>query len=431
MEYQKIANLLDDTSNQPSIFRTRNWGEINDESRGAYNVNSQIKFKTTMLKSSLCDYSDAYILVKGTISVNNTAAGDAINYNNRKVIFKNCAPFTNCISEINNTQIDNAKDIDIVIPMYNLIEYSDNYAKTTGSLWQYCKDIPARNNNNEIVVFTGNNLTDSFNFKAKITGQTGDDGTKDVEIMVPQKYLSNFWRTLEIPLINCEVNLILTWSSTCVIVSTGDANQAATFAITDTKLYVPVVTLSTQENTKFLQQLKSGFKRVINWDKYLSKPELLAQSPNLNHLIEPSFQGVNRLFVLTFENDNHRSSTRRYNLPTVEIKDYNIEINGENFFDQPIKNNKVTYENIKKIATGQGDDYTTGSLLDYSYFADTYKMIAVDLSKQQALDADPTAIQQINFTANLDRAGNTRVYFILEEAKETILDFSQGTVKVL
>ena len=249
--------------------------------------------------------------------------------------------------------------------------------------------------------------------------------------MVPLKYLSNFWRTLEMPLINCEVNLILTWSSTCVLISTGSANQAATFAITDTKLYAPVVTLSTQENTKFLQQLKSGFKRVINWNKYLSKPELLAQNPNLNHLVEPSFQGVNRLFVLAFENDDHRISTRHYNLPTVEIKDYIIMINGENFFDQPIKNNKVTYENIRQIATGQGDDYTTGCLLDYSYFADTYKMIAVDLSKQQALDADPRAIQQINFTANLDRAGNIRVYFILEEAKETILDFSQGTVKVL
>ena len=166
MEYQKIANLIDDTQNQPSKFRTRNWVEINDESRGIYNVNSQIKFKTTMLKSSLCDYSDAYILVKGTISVNNTLAGDAINNNNRKVIFKNCAPFTNCISEINNTQIDNAKDIDIVIPMYNLIEYSDNYAKTTGSLWQHCKDIPARNDN-EIVVFTKNNLTDHSILKQK------------------------------------------------------------------------------------------------------------------------------------------------------------------------------------------------------------------------------------------------------------------------
>ena len=250
---------------------------------------------------------------------------------------------------------------------------------------------------------------------------------KNVEIMVPLKYLSNFWRTLEMPLINCEVNLILTWSSNCVITNSVGAGK---FEITDTKLYVPVVTLSIKENAKFLQQLKSGFKRVINWNKYLSKPELLAQNPNLNHLVEPSFQGVNRLFVLAFENDDNRKLHSGYYLPNVEIKDYNIMINGENFFDQPIRNNKVTYEN-RKIVTGQGDDYTTGCLLDYSYFMDTYKMIAVDLSKQKALDADPKAIQQINFTANLDRAGNTRVYFILEEAKETILDFSQGAVKVL
>ena len=191
------------------------------------------------------------------------------------------------------------------------------------------------------------------------------------------------------------------------------------------------MTLSTQENTKLLQQLKSGFKRVINWNKYLSKPELLAQNPNLNHLVELSFQRLNRLFVLAFENDAQRTSHSGYYIPNVEIKDYNIMINGENFFDQPIKNNKVTYENIRKIATGQGDDYTTGCLLDYSYFMDTCKMIAVDLSKQQVLDAAPRAIQQINFTANLDRDGNTRIYFILEEAKETILEFSQGTVKVL
>ena len=340
MEYQKIANLIDDyASNQPSKFRTKNWVEINDESRVAYNVNSQIKFKTTILKSSLCNYSDAYIIVKGTISVNNTAAqGAAANTTNKKVIFKNCAPFTNCISEINNTQIDNAKDIDIVMPMYNFIEYSNNYAKTAGSLWQYCKDIPARNNaNNAIIIFAENNTTDSFNLKVKITDQTGDDGTKDVEIMVPLKYLSNFWRTSEMPLINCEVNLILTWSSSCVLIATNVQNQNATFTRTDTKLYVPVVTLSTQENTKFFQQLKSGFKRVINWNKYLSKPELLAQNPNLNHLVEPSFQRVNSLFVLAFENDDDRTSDDQYYLPTVEIKDYNIMINVENFFYQPKK----------------------------------------------------------------------------------------------
>ena len=138
MEYQKIANLLDDaSSNQPSKFKTKSWVEVNDESRGTYNVNSQIKFKTTILKCSLCDYSDAYIHVKGTIAVNNFAAALAaanINNNNKKGIFKNCALFTICISEINNTQVDNAKDIDIVMSMYNVIEYSDNYSKPSGSL---------------------------------------------------------------------------------------------------------------------------------------------------------------------------------------------------------------------------------------------------------------------------------------------------------
>ena len=217
MEYQKITNLLDDASNQPSKYKTKNMVEINNESRGTYNISSQIKFKTTMLKSSLCDYSDAYVLVKGTITVNNTAAAnDDANNTNKKVIFKNCAPFTICISEINNTQVDNAKDLDIVMPMDNLTECSDNYSKTSGSLWQYCKDIPTVDNNNAIVNFTDNNLTDSFNFKVKIIDQSENDGTKIVEIIVPLKYLGNFWRTLEMPLINCEVNLILNWSTNCV-----------------------------------------------------------------------------------------------------------------------------------------------------------------------------------------------------------------------
>ena len=194
MEYQKIANLLNDESNKPSKFRTRNWVEINDDIRGAYSPNKQIRFKTAMLRSSLCDYRDAYIPVKGNMSVNNTATEVApANNAAKKVIFKNCAPFTKCIRKINNTQIDNAEYIDIVMPMYNLIEYSDNYSKTSGSLWQYCKEIPAVNNDGDIVDFNGANATDSFNFKTKITGQTDNNGRIDnVEIMVPLKYLSNF-----------------------------------------------------------------------------------------------------------------------------------------------------------------------------------------------------------------------------------------------
>ena len=217
------------------------------------------------------------------------------------------------------------------------------------------------------------------------------------------------------PLINCEVELVFDWSANCVIIYTNVANQVPTFTITETNLYVPVVTLSTQGNSKLLPQLKNGFKRTITWNKYLVKPKLLAQNVNLNHLIDPSFQGINRLFVLAFQDDAQQTSKKRYYIPNVEIKDYKIMINGKNFFDQPMKNNKLTYENIRKVAIGHGDDYTTGCLLDYIYFKKYYKMIAIDLSKQQVLDADPRAIQQISFTANLDRDGSTGFYFVLEE----------------
>ena len=175
MEYQKVVNLLNDESNKPFKLRTRNWVEINDDMRVAYSPNKQIRFKTAMLRSSLCDYSDAYILVRGNITVNNTAAAPADN-RNKKLILKNCAPFTNCITKIDNTQIHNAEHIDTVVPMYNLIEYSDNFSKRPGSLWQYCKEIPAVNNDGNIVDFNGANATDSFNFKTKITGQTNNDG---------------------------------------------------------------------------------------------------------------------------------------------------------------------------------------------------------------------------------------------------------------
>ena len=161
--------------------------------------------------------------------------------------------------------------------------------------------------------------SESFKYKTKITEKPPAAGdTKDVEIIAPLKYLRNFWRTLEILLINCEVNLILTRSKDCVISSaTGETK----FAITETKIYVPVVTLSTQDNSKLLQQLKSGFKRIINWNKYESSIKTFAQNRYLNYLINPSFQGVNRLFVLSFENENDRTSHSTCYLPKVEIKD--------------------------------------------------------------------------------------------------------------
>ena len=187
-------------------------------------------------------------------------------------------------------------------------------SKTSGSLWQYYKDDP------------NGNIADSESSKSKvkITGKTpADRNIKNIEVIVQLKHLSNFRRTLKMPLINCEVNLELNWSKDCVIInSTGERK----FAITDTKLYVPVVTLLTQDNTKLLQQLKSDFKRTNNWNKYQSSAKTFAQNRYLNYMIDPSFQAVNRRFVLCLENENDRTSHSTYYLPKVEIKDYNIMI---------------------------------------------------------------------------------------------------------
>ena len=162
------------------------------------------------------------------------------------------------------------------------------------------------------------------------------------------------------PLINCEVNLVLAWSADCGIIYTDITNQIPTFTITETNLYPPVVTYQLKIMQIYYHNQNQVLKRAISWNKYLSKPELLRRNPNLNHLVEPSFQGVNSLFVLAFENNTQRTSNKRYYLPNVEVKDYNVMIDGKNFFDQPVKNNKVTYENIRKIAIGQGNDYATG-----------------------------------------------------------------------
>ena len=210
-----------------------------------------------MLRSDLCDFSDSYIVVEGTITVTNPDGAKR----NKSVAFKNNAPFINCISKINGVQIDNAEDLDVVMPMYNLLEYSKNYRKTTGSLWNYYRDEPSNplSSNSE-----------SFKYKTNIVGKTPEDNDSltNAKVVIPLKHLSNFWRSLNIPLINCEVELILTWSKNCVLAdmtvraAQGDnpaivAPTGLEFQITDTKLYIPVVTLSKENDTKILEQLKS------------------------------------------------------------------------------------------------------------------------------------------------------------------------------
>ena len=262
----------------------------------------------------------------------------------------------------------------------------------------------------------GDNNSASFKFKTKTADRTGNDGIKDVKIMVALEYLTNFWRTLEISLINRLTNLILTWSANCFIIDAPVNNQVPICNLW-CKTFVPVVSFSFQDNTKPLHQLKWDFERTINWNKYQSKVTVQERKWYSDYLIDTSFQGVNMIFVLSFENNIGQTSCKRYYLPQVEISVYNVMIDVRNFFDQPVKNNLIIYDNIWKITTGQGDNYATGCLLDYTYFKNYYKMIAIDLSDQQELDADWKAIQQIHFTRNLDWPGNTTMFFIIAEAK--------------
>ena len=218
------------------------------------------------------------------------------------------------------------------------------------------------------------------------------------------------------------------WYENCILSS---AETAATFAITDTKLYVQVVTLKIEDNAKLSELLSDGFKRSVYWNKYKAIFKDHAENSNIRERLDASFQGVNKLFVLAYvhgDNVTNENSYRKYFLPRLRIKNYNIEIDGRNFYDQSINDLIKQYDEIRKISTGQGDDYTTRCLLDFVYFKNNYRLIAADLSKQKALDADPKAIQQIIFTRKTDNW--IRVYYIFEKSKETTLQCSERTTKL-
>ena len=199
------------------------------------------------------------------------------------------------------------------------------------------------------------------------------------------------------------------------------------FKITDTKLNVPVVSLSKENDIKLLEQLKSGFKRTIKWNKYRSQMTIQPQNNNLNYLIDPTFTNVNRLFVLSFSRNNNtdnKDSFSGYYVPNSEIKDFNVLIDGKSFFDLRVKNEEETYEKIVEMSNN--NDYTTGNLLDFGYFKENYKLIAIDLSKQTILK-DP---QQINFIGKLDKDNRARIFFIIEKSEETTFNFSQNSATI-
>ena len=245
------------------------------------------------------------------------------------------------------------------------------------------------------------------------------------------------------PLINCEVSLNLSWYENCVITSlekrlvrsAQGGNQAVyddsptnpVFKIKNCKLYVSVAILSSENDKTLLEQLKTGFKRTIKWNKYRSEMSNQAKNNNLNYLINPKFNNVNRLFVLTFENEDDRTSCSKYYLPKVEIKDFNVLIDGKPFFEIPVKNKEEAYEAI--IEMSKNNNYTTGNFLDYEYFKGHYKLIAIDLSKKIELENFDLK-KQIKFIGRLEE-NNVTMFFIIEKKEETNFDFSQNSIFVV
>ena len=323
------------------------------------------------------------------------------------------------------------------MPTYNLIEYSDNYSDTSGSLWQFKRDeVPANNANLSI------NNSKSFKYKAVLVGKTKDfanqeSSVKDTKIVVPLKYLSNFWGSLEMLLTNCKVHLELNWIEDCILSSAGDSAKCK---IPNAKLHVPIVTLSTKDSVNLTKQLSEEFKRSVYWNSYQTKPaKVIEKGKNLYELLNAPFQGNRRLFVLAYavaaEAANDKAGIKNNKqdfLPRGETNNYNVLIDGRNFYDQPINDLKKQYDEVMKVSIGYSDDYTTGSLLDYAYSKHNYRLIAVDLSNQKALDADLTTIQQIVFQGVVGGNDNTRIelYTILEQSKETVFEFYKGTAKV-
>ena len=308
MENQKIINLLDKDDTNSKHFATKKWYIINDENNTNYGVNKDtgennpdtIKYDTRVLKPNLCDYAEAYILVDGTIR-----AANAVNAT--RLALKNCAPFAKCNLEINDEHVDTAENLDIIIPMYNLIEYSDNYQGSSATLYQYRQDEPPEN---DAVADLMANNSDSLKYRIKLLGNVtevaGDAaGVRrlNVKAVVPLKYLSNFFRSLEMPLINCKIKLNLTWKKECVL--STDAGEAV-FFINDTKMYVPIVTLSKEDNKDFIEQQNKGFQRSIYWSEYKTKQINEDADANVFKYInlDPSFQGVNRLFVMAYNRAN-------------------------------------------------------------------------------------------------------------------------------
>ena len=388
-------------------------GIVNDHNNGNYNqgddVHSIVKFNTEIVKPFLCDYSDAYILVTSDIKV-------AVTDNNTRVAIKNFHPFTRISFKLNGEQVDTADNLDLTMESYNMLEYSDNYADTTASLYQYKRPEP-RDNNGVLNDLTAAN---SSSFKCQsgliqkqLTKENGHSETanvsadpnfnvahrlwRNIKIVVALKYVSNFFRSLEFPLINTKLYMELNWTQNSVLSS---INQNSIFQITRGELYIPVVTLNIEDNNKLSELLSEEFEKTVTWNEYKSKIE-----------------GIN----ISANNNNFKRTT------------LDVLIDGRNFYDQNVNSNIVRYNEHLKMTTGRSEDYSTGCFMDYYYYIKDFNFVGIDLSHQSVLDTDSKVNQQIEFVYKLPSGDNAIDYdllTVLEKEKQTVLKFSQGTVKV-
>ena len=318
MESQKTINLLDHEDEDDLRFETTKWYIVNDHNNGNYSqghdVPSIVKFDTEIVRSFLCDYSDAYILVTSNIKVQN--GNDAT-----RVAIKNCHRFTRATFKLNNEQVDTADNLDLTMNLYNILGYSDNYSDTAGSLYQYKR--PESGGNNGNLVNLGTALS-SFKYQSGLVQKqltTPNSETipvntdpnfanahriwKHINIAVPLKYISNFFRNLELPLINTKLYMELNWTKYSVLCN---QNQNSIFQATKCELYIPIVTLNTENNNKLSELLSKGFERTVVWNEYKSKIGTVNVAANDNNFkrttLDVSFQGVSKLLAAAYETND-------------------------------------------------------------------------------------------------------------------------------
>ena len=392
----------------------------------------------------MCDYSDAYILVTINIKVPN--GNDAT-----RVAIKNCHPFTRASFKLNNEQVDTADNLDLTMNLYNMLEYSGNYADTKLSLHQYKRPEPKDEIGDVVNLAT---TLSSFKYQSGLVQKqlatpnlenvpanidpnfaNGHKIWKNIKIAVPLKYISNFFRNLELPLIN--IKLYMELDRTKYSVSCNQ-NQNSIFQITKCELYI-----ITENNNTLNELLRKGFERTVTWNEYKSKIERVTNPQNDNIFrrttLDVSFQGVSKFFAAAYETDdieinaNTEESRRGYYLPRAKIKDYDVIIDGRNFYDENLKSSILGYNELLKTTTGRSEDYSTRCLLDYDYYVEGFNIVGIDLSHQAVLDSDPKINQQIELIYKLpsrNAAINYDILTVLEKEKQTVLKLSEGTVKV-